>query len=73
MRPELPHVLRSVADDFNISGPQYATLAALSREAANELDRMAAPVPVVPSPPTPCLQFDDDGLPMVGRVCINCE
>jgi hypothetical protein len=42
MRPELPIVLRSVADDFNISGPQYATLAALLREAANELEKASA-------------------------------
>jgi hypothetical protein len=56
-----------------MQGSQYATLVALLREAADELERAAAPVPVVPSPPSPCLQFDVDGVPMVGRVCLNCE
>jgi hypothetical protein len=73
MRPDLAQCLRSVAIDLGMQGSQYATLVALLREAADELEKAAAPAPVVPSPPSPCLQFDVDGVPMVGRVCLNCE
>jgi hypothetical protein len=73
MRPDLTQCLRSVAVDLGMQGSQYATLVALLREAADELERAAAPAPVVPGPPSPCLQFDVDGVPMVGRLCLNCE
>jgi hypothetical protein len=73
MRPELPQCLRSVAIDLGLQGSQYATLVALLKEAANELERASATLPARCSPPSPSLQFDADGVPMVGRVCINCE
>jgi hypothetical protein len=69
----------SAAINFGLMGSQFNTHVALLREAANaarrlaELERTAAPAPVVPGPPSPCLQFDVDGVPMVGRLCLNCE
>jgi succinylarginine dihydrolase len=42
MRPELPQCLRSVAIDLGLQGSQYATLVALLREAANELEKASA-------------------------------
>lgn len=73
MRKELPDCLRSVARDFDTSGPQYAALSALLREAADELQKrmqedgatcfVAPPVPVV----------DGDGPLPLGRPCISCD
>ncbi len=80
MRPELPDILRAIAQDFDISGSQYATLAALMREAARELQELSAQlsglsasgVPSVASPPAAHIAFDDDGVP-VRVTCVNCE
>jgi hypothetical protein len=73
VRPELPAILDSVANDFDASGSQYATLAALIREAAHELALAHTP----PAPKSDVggshLVFDPDGVPLVGRVCHNCE
>ena len=38
MRPELPDILRSYARDLSIAGPQYATMSAVLREAADALE-----------------------------------
>ena len=63
MRRELPDILRAYARDLELAGPQYAPMAHVLREAANELDPpRACPVPVV-----------DDGIPTFGRPCLNCE
>jgi hypothetical protein len=35
---QLPYVLRSIANDFGISGPQYATLSSVLRQAADALE-----------------------------------
>jgi hypothetical protein len=73
MRPDLTQCLRSVAIDLGMQGSQYATLVALLREAADELERPRdAGAGVCASPTTP-LVYDGDGAPVVGRVCFNCE
>ncbi len=73
MRPELPEILDSVARDFDVSGPQYATLAALIREAARELEKAYAQNRTVPASPPAGLVLDNDGVPSLGRPCVNCE
>jgi hypothetical protein len=73
MRPELPAILDSVANDFDASGSQYATLAALIREAARELkERASPPLPSTARAPAG-LVLDSDGIPSLGRPCVNCE
>jgi hypothetical protein len=69
MRPELPSILRSYANDLGIAGPQFAAMAANLREAADALDEKtagAAPAAIV----VPVLP--DDGVPGFGR-CESCE
>ncbi len=80
MRPELPPALHSIANDFDAAGHQYATLAALIREAARELQELdaklsglsATGVPNTASPPAAHIAFDNDGVP-VRVTCVNCE
>ena len=68
MRPELPDILRSYARDMDVAGPQYATMAATLREAADELSPEGVDVSPVP---VPVIEFDGDGHPGF-RTCINC-
>jgi predicted nuclease with RNAse H fold len=73
VRKELPAILLSYAADLCVAGPQYATMIAVLREAASELQKampqdgsvcsVAAAVPVV----------DDDSPLSVGRPCLNCD
>jgi hypothetical protein len=69
MRPELPHILRSYAADLDAAGPQFATMSAVLREAADALNPPVARVCPVPAS-VPVL--DDDGIPGF-RVCLTCE
>jgi hypothetical protein len=73
MRPDLPNCLRSVAIDLGLQGSQYATLVALLREAADELERPRETSPSVCASPSADFVYDGDGAPAVGRVCFNCE
>jgi DNA-binding MurR/RpiR family transcriptional regulator len=77
MRADLPADLVRFA--ANLSDPQHATLAAVLREAADALQATETSLDqrdvdssrrVVD---TGNLVFDSDGVPMVGRVCFNCE
>lgn len=69
MRPELPAILRAYAADLDLAGPQYATMTAVLREAADALTPPVARVCPVP-PAVPVL--DGDGIPGF-RVCLTCE
>lgn len=69
MRPELPHILRAYAVDLDFAGPQYATMSAVLREAADALD---PPVVRVCAVPVPVPVLDDDGIPGF-RICLSCE
>jgi hypothetical protein len=71
----LPRVMRSVADDLIVSDPRFAGIVSLMRQAADELEECrnaslpAAPAAAAASSPV----FDDDGVPVLGRACPNCE
>lgn len=61
MNPQLPIILRSYADDFDVSGPQYATLCAYFRQAADALDVQLEG------------RSEEQILARVGRACPQCE
>jgi len=65
--------LRSVASDYDAAGAQFATLAALLRRAATRLEQCHAPPVPVPADTAPRFMLDDDGIPAIGRTCVNCE
>ncbi len=69
MRPELPDILRSYARDLSIAGPQYATMSAVLREAADALSPKGNPACSI-RPPDPV--YDGDSVPGYGR-CVACE
>ena len=76
MRPELPHILRSYAADLNAAGPQYATMSAVLKEAADALespvDTNAAPNRSSADIHGTCV-FDDDAIPGLRCIGYGCE
>ena len=64
-RNQLAHILRSYACDLKVAGPQYASMAGVLYEAADELDPPGGGV--APDP------VDDDGLPSFIARCLHCE
>jgi hypothetical protein len=68
-RSQLAHVLRSYAGDLQVAGPQYASMAGVLYDAADELDPPGGSglldsvfAPVV----------DDDGFPPFAGKFLNC-
>jgi hypothetical protein len=70
MRKELIDDLLRYAQ--HLSDPQHATLAAVLREAADELEQRHAPD--LPSDPTPAISSPviDDGRPHFRSTCLSC-
>jgi len=72
MDPDIA-ILRSVADDYDASGPQFATLAALLRRVAGKLESAHdAEVSDTSDFPTVCID-SDDGIPGLRCIGFGCE
>jgi hypothetical protein len=71
MRKDLPAELVRFA--VNLSDPQHATLAAVLREAADELQKDRTTSGPVCAGPAAYLVIDDDGPLSIGRPCPNCD
>ena len=71
----LPGVLRSIADDLCVAGPQYAGIVSVMRQAAKELEecRNAAVPAATPSGGASSPVIDGDSAPVLGRPCPGCE
>lgn len=73
MKNKTPEDLRSAADGFDISGPQYATLSALLRDAASELENCRANHGHCNHRAAVAAVQPDDGLPIHARACPDCD